>query len=303
MYSIRNVIREHGRLYSLNVLPKRFNSCTRFEPLNENYKTLRHIHFDGVTPFEAGQKIQKAIVSANLDFKKLESKIKKLQKDLESQGFAIAADEQDILNKIFNIRPHPTVLTFQFDKVFTGGKQMKQDPDLPNKIKSYSELGCTYHQLERGGQVTWHGPGQLTAYIILDLKQFTDLTIRCYVDSVLLKAVRNLLEKQHGIETHLSENPGVWVDSTGNKIASVGCNIQRAITSYGIGLNVCPDLSYMNSNEMCGLPGVRATSIEELSEKKCTVDETGDQFAREVAKLLNMKSVEKMNGEGMLQEQ
>lgn len=301
MYSAKTVIRRHRRLFIRDFLPKRFNSCTRFEPLNDNYKTLRHIHFEGITPFETGQKIQKAIVSANLDFKKLESKIKKLQRDLESQGFAIAADEQDILNKILNIRPHPTVLTFQFDKVFTGGKQMKQDPDLPNKIKSYSEMGCTYHQLERGGQVTWHGPGQLTAYVILDLKQFTDLTIRCYVDSVLLKAVRNLVKKHHRIDTHLSENPGVWVDSTGNKIASVGCNIQRAITSYGIGLNVNPDLSYMNSNEMCGLPGVKATSIEQLSAKSVSVQETGEQFAREVAKLLNMRSVEKMSGEGMLQ--
>lgn len=300
MFSFRQIALNKRNLVAQVFLPKRLNSCTRFEPLNENYNTLRHIHFDGITSFEEGQRIQQAIVAANLDFKKMEAKIKKLQRDLQAKGFEVAPYEQELIDKILKVRPFPTVLTFQFEKVFTGGKQMKQDPSLPQKIGTYSDLGCKYHQLERGGQVTWHGPGQLTAYVILDLKQFSNLSVRCYVDSVLLKAVRNLLEKNHSIETHLAENPGVWVNSSNNKIASVGCNIQRAITSYGIGLNIKPDLSFMNSTEMCGLPNVKATSVQELSPKETSVEEAGTQFARELAKLLNMKTVEKMNGEGMI---
>lgn len=288
-------------LANLYAVFKRFNSCTRFSPLNENYSTLRHIHFEGVTPFEVGQRIQASIVNANLDFKEMESKIKRQKKTIEAQGFEIGEQEEGILNKILNLRPFPTVLTFQFEPVYTGGKQMKQDPTLSEKIESYSKLGCKYHQLERGGQVTWHGPGQLTAYVIFDLKQFTNLSVRCYVDSVLLRSVRNVLLKHHDISTHLTENPGVWIDSSGDKIASVGCNIQRAITSYGIGLNVSPDLTFLNTNEMCGLPGVKATSIKEITgNDSTTVSETADQFARELAKLLNMKSVEKMNGDELL---
>lgn len=287
----------------LALLWKRFNSCTRFIPLNNDYTTLRHIHFDGITPFEQGQSIQSKIVNANLDFKKMESKIKKQQEDLASQGFQLAAEEREIINKIRKLRPSPTLLTFQFNGVYTGGKQMKQDPDLTKKIESYRKLGCQYYQLARGGQVTWHGPGQLTAYIILDLKRFSNLSVRCYVDAVLLQAVRNLLLKYHGIDSHLSENPGVWIDSSNDKIASVGCIIQRAITSYGIGLNVNPDLSYMNSNEMCGMSNVKATSVKELTGSGTTVAGISDQLARELAKLLNMKVVEKMDGKGMLESQ
>ncbi|WPK25940.1 hypothetical protein PUMCH_003278 [Australozyma saopauloensis] len=278
---------------------KGYSSCTSFTPLNDNYKTLRHIHFEGITPFERGQTIQNSFVAANLDFKKLEAKIKKLQRELLAQNFVVAPEEQDILDKILNMRPYPTLLTFQFENVYTGGKQMKQDPDLNNKIESYAKLGCQYYQLERGGQVTWHGPGQLTAYLILDLKQFKNLTVRCYVDSVLLRSVMNVLKKQHGIDSHLNENPGVWIDSNNDKIASVGCNIQRAITSYGVGVNVHPDLSFMNTNEMCGLPDAQATSIEKLTGKKVGIEEVSDQLARELAVALNMKAVEKMSGADM----
>lgn len=301
MISAQAAMLKNTRLANLHVLQKRFNSCTRFAPLNENYNTLRHIHFNGITPFEDGQRVQASIVNANLDFKAMEGKIKKHKKTLQAQGFQIGDEEDGILNKIIKLRPIPTVLTFQFEKVYTGGKQMKQDPTLQEKIECYSKVGCKYHQLERGGQVTWHGPGQLTAYVILDLKQFTNLSVRCYVDSVLLQSVRNVLQKNHGISTHLSANPGVWIDSSNDKIASVGCNIQRAVTSYGIGLNVSPDLTYLNSSEMCGLPGVKATSVKEITgSDTTTVSATADQFARELAKLLNMKSVEKMDGGGML---
>lgn len=294
-------ISKGGILSSLVIIPRRFNSCTRFTPLSDKYSTLRHIHFDDIVPFEEGQQIQNSIVAANLDFKRLESKIRRRHQVLTSQGFGLVPAEEQLLRKVMDLKPFPTMLSFQFNKVYTGGKQMKLAPNLKNKIQSFHDLGCEYFQLERGGQVTWHGPGQLTAYVILDLKNFSNLTIRCFVDSVLLQLVRNVLKKYHGIETHLSaKHPGVWLDSTNEKIASVGCNIQRGITSYGIGLNINPDLSYMNSNEMCGLPDVKAISIEKATKKKASCQETSDQLAREVALLLNIKRVQKMNGDGML---
>ncbi|GEQ70102.1 hypothetical protein JCM33374_g3778 [Metschnikowia sp. JCM 33374] len=288
-------------------LPRRFQSTacvSKFHPLCENYRTLRHVHFDGITPFAKGQEIQNAMVSANLDFKKMESKIKKQQKEFQSQGLQLQEFEENFISKVLAMKPFPTLLTFEFDNVYTGGKQMKQDPTLPEKIAAYNRLGCEYHQLERGGQVTWHGKGQLTAYLVMDLKQFSNLTVRCYVDSVLLTAVQSMLKKRFQLESYVNENPGVWMSPDNLKICSVGCNIQRAITSYGIGLNVAPDLKFLNSHIMCGLPETQATSIHELRPDFAgSTKQVGEYFAQEVAKRLNITTIEHMNGTELLTEE
>lgn len=259
----------------------------KFTPISESYKLLRHIHFPGITPFLHGEQIQKQMVSANLDFKKMEAKIRKQQKDLNSQGFAVSEYEQKLLLQVLAMKPLPTLLTFEFENVYTGGKQMKQDPTLADKIAGFGKLGCQYHQLERGGQVTWHGHGQLTAYLIMDLKHITNLTVKCYVDAVLLRAVQNVLAK-YNIKTYTNENPGVWVSRDNSKIASVGCNIQRAVSLYGVGINLSPDLRFLNTYTMCGLPEAKASSVSELTGVKPPVADAAALFANEVAKLLNM---------------
>lgn len=283
----------------LTIVQKRcLSTCSsKFAPINENYKTMRHIHFPGITNFAKGQEFQHNMVNANLDFKKMESKIRKQQNEIQALGQILNQYEQDFIQKVLSMKPFPTLLTFEFENVYTGGKQMKQDPQLSEKIKAYEDLGCSYYQLERGGQVTWHGKGQLTAYLILDLKQFTNLTVRCFVDGVLLKAVQNLLKKNYGLTSYLNDNPGVWIEKDDMKISSVGCNIQRAITSYGIGLNVNPDLKFLNTHTMCGLPGTTATSIEQLKPGMAEdIKTVGEQFAKEIAKLLTIQKIEHMDG-------
>lgn len=285
------------------IIFKRFNntSCsTKFSPLCENYKTLRHIHFPGITSFELGQKIQNTIINANLDFKRLESKIRKQRHDVASQGYKLNEYEDELLKKILDMKPFPTLLTFEFENVYTGGKQVKKDKEIASKIEQYETMGCKFHQLERGGQVTWHGKGQLVAYIILDLKQFLNLTVKCFVDSVLLKGVQETLRKNYSLESFTNENPGVFMSKNDNKIASVGCNIKRAITSYGIALNISPDLKFLNTSTMCGLPEVTATSIKNIiPDSNTTIKEAGFQYAKEVAKLLNITTVEHMSGENL----
>lgn len=277
----------------------RFNSsCAgKFQPLIENYKVLRHIHFPGITPFLKGQKIQETIVNANLDFKDLESKIKKQKYLLESQGFAIPEYEDQLLKKILDIKPSPTVLTFEFENVYTGGKKVKKDRDIKQKMADFENMGCKFYQLERGGDITWHGQGQLVAYIILDLKSFLNLTVKCFVDSVLLKSVQNTLQKNYDLKTYTNENPGVWASEKDDKISSVGCNVLRAITSHGISLNVNPDLKFLNSFTMCGLPGSHATSIQALKpDQKLSVEDAASQYVKEVAQALGISRVEKMDG-------
>ena len=273
-----------------------YSSCTKFTPLSDTYKTLRHIHFPNITTFEEGQRIQDTIVRANLDFKLMEAKIKRQQKQLAAAGHEMSDYEKALVGKILDMKPHPTVLTFEFENVYTGGKKLKQDPDLPEKIAAFEQMGCSYHQLERGGDITWHGRGQMVAYTILDLKQFLNLLVKCYVDAVLLRATQDLL-KNYGLESFTNENPGVWMSPHDDKIASVGCNIQRAITSYGIGLNVNPKMKYLNTFTMCGLPGKKAVSLQSLVQKEVLVEQIANEYAQQLAKALNIGSVEHLNGE------
>ncbi len=110
----------------------------------------------------------------------------------------------------------------------------------------------------RGGQVTWHGPGQLVGYPILDLRGHRQ-DVRWYVrevEEVLIDALGTL-----GIAAGRVDGlPGVWVDDR-RKIASVGIAIRRWVTWHGFALNVAPDLDGFAAITPCGIDGVEMTSV------------------------------------------
>lgn len=118
--------------------------------------------------------------------------------------------------------------------------------------------GIPIVRVGRGGQVTYHGPGQLIGYPILDLRRHRQ-DVRWYVralEQVLIDALA-----QTGITAGRREGyPGVWVDGC-RKIASIGVGIRRWVTWHGFALNVGPDLSGFQSITPCGIDGVTMTSL------------------------------------------
>lgn len=120
-----------------------------------------------------------------------------------------------------------------------------------------------YH-VERGGDVTYHGPGQLVVYPILDLKGYGYRLIR-YVDQLEEVVLRTL--KDFGMEGKKdSLNRGVWVN--GEKIASLGVTIKRWVSFHGLALNYETDLSHFDLIYPCGLVGKKMTSMEKILGKK-----------------------------------
>jgi lipoate-protein ligase B len=120
-----------------------------------------------------------------------------------------------------------------------------------------------YH-VERGGDVTYHGPGQLVVYPILDLRGYGYRLIR-YVDQ--LEEVILCTLKDFGMEGKKdSLNRGVWV--SGEKIASLGVTIKRWVSFHGLALNYETDLSYFDLIHPCGLVGKKMTSMEKILGKK-----------------------------------
>jgi len=120
-----------------------------------------------------------------------------------------------------------------------------------------------YH-VERGGDVTYHGPGQLVVYPIFGLKEYRYRLIR-YVDQLEEVFIRTL--KDFGMEGKKdSLNRGVWVN--GEKIASLGVTIKRWVSFHGVALNYETDLSYFDLIHPCGLVGKKMTSMEKVLGKK-----------------------------------
>jgi lipoate-protein ligase B len=128
--------------------------------------------------------------------------------------------------------------------------------------------------IERGGDVTYHGPGQLVAYPILDLKSYGYRIIR-YVDQleeVLLRVLRDF-----GIEGKRdSLNRGVWVN--GDKIASIGVTIKRWVSFHGLALNYDTDLNYFDLIHPCGLEGKKMTSMASILEKKVSRERLAERI-------------------------
>ncbi len=130
------------------------------------------------------------------------------------------------------------------------------------------EMGIPLIQVERGGEVTYHGPGQLVGYPILNLKDYGyRVTQYIYeIEEVLIRALRDF-----GIEGSRDfRNRGVWVRD--KKIASIGIAIQRWVSFHGFALNYRTELQYFDWIYPCGLQGVKMTSIREILGKEISRD-------------------------------
>lgn len=115
-------------------------------------------------------------------------------------------------------------------------------------------------QSDRGGQVTYHGPGQLVCYLLLDLKQIS-MGIRSLVNSVE-EAIIQLLSEQGITAARKSGAPGVYVD--GAKIAAIGLRVKKQCTYHGLSLNVDMDLRPFSRINPCGYPGLAVTDMATL---------------------------------------
>ncbi|KAK9452396.1 uncharacterized protein V1518DRAFT_411122 [Limtongia smithiae] len=198
--------------------------------------------------------------------------------------------------------PPPVILTMEFAPVYTFGRRQSLDSDTARIISAISRAvpDAVTVFAERGGQTTFHGPGQLVAYPVLDLVQFA-LTPRCYIRALENAAMTTLAEPPFEIPSKLTDDTGVWfadLDETRKrKIASVGVHMRRNVTSHGIAINCETDLTYFNHIIACGIPDAEATSVKQLRESEWaaygTNDDDGDRvhsfaslFVHNLAKLL-----------------
>ena len=170
----------------------------------------------------------------------------------------------DLQRQLFHSSNDDHLLLLEHPHVFTGGP----NTDLSHLLVEPSKFGATYEQTDRGGDITYHGPGQLTGYPILSLPGRRGGGIaetKTYIhqlEQVLIDALSELgLDNCGRLERH----PGVWVPPVNErprKIAAVGVRLSRGRTMHGFALNVATDLSWFDYIIPCGIEDYGVTSLE-----------------------------------------
>ncbi|MDX1997517.1 MAG: lipoyl(octanoyl) transferase LipB [Thermoanaerobaculia bacterium] len=153
------------------------------------------------------------------------------------------------------------LLLLEHPPVFTLGRNASE-ADIVAPREWLEAQGIEVHETNRGGEVTYHGPGQLVGYPILNLNP-DRRDIRRYVRDLQEVLIRTLAD--FGVTAFRHEAPGhigVWVRE--GKIASIGVHLSRWVTTHGFALNVTTDLGHFGGIVPCGLVGVRMVALSEL---------------------------------------
>ena len=154
------------------------------------------------------------------------------------------------------------------------------------------ELGAELIHIDRGGDVTFHGPGQIVAYPIVELRDPLDL--RRYV-RILEAAIIETVQR-FGVEANrLAGHPGIWVDGQ-RKLAAVGVRVRRGVTTHGLAVNVHTDLRWFDETVPCGIRGKGVTSLARETSGTVATDEVADELARQLASHFGLRLAEGATG-------
>ena len=175
--------------------------------------------------------------------------------------------------------------------VYTLGKS----GDLSNLLLNEQQLeekGATFYKINRGGDITYHGPGQIVGYPILDLDNFfTDIHkyLRFLEEAVILTL------KEYGLETERSPGEtGVWFDvgtTKARKICALGVKSSRWVTMHGFAFNVNSDLSYFGNIIPCGITDKSVTSLQKELGKELDMDEVRNKLKTHLVELFEMEII------------
>lgn len=179
------------------------------------------------------------------------------------------------------------VLMLEHPQVFSLGRRFRPE-HLLAPVEELRRRGIEVCEADRGGSITYHGPGQLVAYPVIDLKseQKPQPDVIAYLR--LLEAATLATVTDFGIPAELRPGlTGVWVKDA--KLAAIGVNVSRGVTKHGMALNVCPDLDLFSSMIPCGIPGAGVTSMQQLLGEAPPVGMVGEAFAVHLARMLGRR--------------
>ncbi len=186
----------------------------------------------------------------------------------------------------------PNYLLFvEHPHVYTLGKSGDMSNLLLNEAQ-LKEKGATFYKINRGGDITYHGPGQIVGYPILDLDNFfTDIhKYLRFLEEVIIKTLA-----EYDVKAERSDGEtGVWLDvgtPFARKICAMGVRSSRWVTMHGFALNVNSNLGYFDNIIPCGIKGKAVTSLETELNKKIPLEEVKDKIIKHFKEMFDVEFV------------
>lgn len=165
-------------------------------------------------------------------------------------------------------------LLVEHPHVYTLGKSGDEKNLLAN-AEFLKKIDATYYKINRGGDITYHGPGQIVGYPIIDLEYYK-IGVREYIEKMEDAIIATIAE--YGLTSDRKEGAtGVWLDAThkvrARKICAIGVRVSRYVTMHGFALNVNTDMRYFNYINPCGFATYGVTSIKQELGKEIAMEE------------------------------
>lgn len=184
-------------------------------------------------------------------------------------------------------KPHDNYLVFcGHPHVYTIGKH-GEDGNMLISEAFLKNIGATYFHIDRGGDITYHGPGQIVCYPILDLEDFK-LGLKDYIHLLEEAVIRTCAH--YGVEaSRLEKATGVWLDAhlpTARKICAIGVRCSRYVSMHGLAFNVNTNLDYFSYINPCGFIDKGVTSLSKELGHELNLKEVEDQLEQELRLLL-----------------
>ena len=186
--------------------------------------------------------------------------------------------QKQIHQDVVNLQTENTLLLLEHPSVYTAGRRIEI---LDRPLDETPVI-----DVDRGGKITWHGPGQLVGYPIVKLKNSTDVVgfVR-ELETALISVCA-----EFGIKAdRYCERSGVWVrdDKSDRKIAAIGLRVAKGVTMHGFALNVNPDLSAFEKIIPCGISGAKVTSLSAELGSEITINEVLPVIKKHIQPMLD----------------
>lgn len=219
-----------------------------------------------------------------------------LQIDAGSVGYSDAYAWQRNLHGRRVAGGIPDVLVLlEHPGVITLGRRFRPE-HLLAPAEQLRSRGVELHEADRGGSITYHGPGQLVAYPVVDLRTESRPQPDVIAYLRLLEAATIATVSDLGVRAELRPGlTGVWVGR--DKLGAIGVNVSRGVTKHGVALNVSTDLEMFSSMVPCGIPGAGVTSLQRLLGKAPPMEIVSSVFADHLARRLGRRLVKAEAGD------
>ena len=182
--------------------------------------------------------------------------------------------QEEIHAYVKNANIPGVILSLEYSNLFTLGKSGKKSDILISQNELNSK-GIKVYESNRGGEITYHGPGQIIYYPIINLKKLSIKPVE-YI-RILQRTVISSLKDFNIQAEHVNKPVGVWVN--GKKISSIGVRISKSVTMHGVAINLNCDLKYFTYIIPCGMKDLNLTNINNETNLNCDKDSFSKTFS------------------------